>query len=83
LLLAIPCYAQNKTATAFDKLKALAGEWEGKDGEGNPLKMSYEVVSGGTAVMEKIHNVHNENMVTLYHQDRNGLLATHYCSIGN
>ncbi len=83
VLLTASVPAQTKSSAAFEKLKTLAGEWEGKDSEGNPLKLSYELVSGSTAVMEKIHNVHGENMVTVYHADGTALQATHYCSIGN
>lgn len=82
-LLAASVTAQSKPSAAFEKLKALAGEWEGKDSEGNPLKLSYELVSGSTAVLEKIHNIHGENMVTVYHADGAALQATHYCSVGN
>ena len=82
-LLAASVTAQSKPSAAFEKLKALAGEWEGKDSEGNPLTLSYELVSGSTAVMEKIHNIHGANMVTVYHADGAALQATHYCSIGN
>ena len=65
-------------AAAFNRLKALAGTWEApvKDGK---ITVTYEVLAGGTAVMEK----DSMNMVTVYHLDGDRLMLTHYCMAGN
>jgi hypothetical protein len=75
--------AQNKAAAGFEKLKSLAGDWQGKDPDGNELKVNYQVVSGGAALVETLQNANEPSMVTLYHLDGDKLMVTHYCSSGN
>jgi len=73
-----------KGAPGFDKLKSLVGVWEGKDKEGNPVTVSYKLVSAGTSLMETMDMAeHKESMVTMYHVDGDKLMLTHYCSVGN
>ena len=47
-----PAKANEKTngALAFDRLKTLVGEWEGKNASG-PVKITYTLVSGGTETL--------------------------------
>jgi hypothetical protein len=71
---------------AFDMLKSLAGQWHGTATSGNqqfPVDVTYEVVSAGSAVMERLFKGTEHEMVTLYHRDGERLLLTHYCSQGN
>ena len=70
----------------FEKMKTLAGEWEGTSGEGNPATVSYRLVSGGTALEETLtssHEGNRETMVTMYYLDGDGLMMTHFCAAGN
>jgi hypothetical protein len=73
----------NRVAAGFERLKSLAGDWQEKDPDGNDLKVSYRVVSGGSALVETIENAKEPSMVTLYHVDGERLMVTHYCSSGN
>jgi hypothetical protein len=82
-LLPLPLRAQSRAADGFAKLKTLVGEWEGKTSDGSSRTVRFEIVSGGTAVLETLKAGENETMVTLYHQDGARLMATHYCSAGN
>jgi hypothetical protein len=75
--------AQNTTATGFDKLKSLAGEWEAVGPDGAPVKISYEIISGGAAVMETRAPANEPSMVSIFHLDGDKLVMTHYCSAGN
>lgn len=71
---------------AFARVKALAGIWEGKAGhatEGMPATVSYEVVSNGTAVLERMFQGTPHEMLNVYHLDGGALVAVHYCSMGN
>jgi hypothetical protein len=71
---------------AFARLKALAGEWEGNDLKMGKLHVTYEVVSGGSAVLERFTAEKmppGSDMVTVYHQDGDRLLLTHYCMAQN
>ncbi len=73
-----------KGSPDFEKMKSLAGVWQGKDKEGKPIQISYKVISGGTAVMENLEmKGHAEAMVTIYHMDGDHLMMTHYCTMGN
>jgi hypothetical protein len=64
-------------------LADLAGEWEGTNSEGQAARLTYEIVSDGTALVETLRVGEEETMVTVYHQDGEGLMLTHYCAAGN
>jgi hypothetical protein len=67
---------------AFDQLKTLVGEWEGTS-SGAPVKITYTLVSGGTALMERMQPGKEAEMITMYSVDGDKILVTHYCSEGN
>ena len=69
--------AASKSQPEFEKIKSLAGNWEGKETEGNPVHVSYKVVSGGTAVMESILEKSKAQMITVYYLDGDQLMLTH------
>jgi hypothetical protein len=72
-------------AAAFERLKSLAGTWTGtamtKDGP--PASVSYELVSNGTAVLERQFPGTSHEMLNVYHLDAGALVAVHYCAMGN
>ena len=73
-------------AAAFERFKALAGEWTATDADGTTSRQIYEVVAGGSAVLERCEMTHEGQpvtMLTLYHLDGARLLLTHYCMAGN
>ena len=75
-----------KGTPEFERMKSLAGTWKGKAdmGEG-PMEMTveYRVISGGSAIEERIFAGTPKEMVTMYH-DKNGKLSlTHYCMLAN
>ena len=70
--------------SVFEKFKALAGEWEGQRSGGGAVKVSYQVLSGDSAVVEILTEFAEEvTMVTVYHMDGNDLRITHYCAAKN
>ena len=71
------------SAAAFARLKTLAGNWEAATKDMGKVKVSYELVSDGTAVLEKFSGERMPSMITLYHRDGERLLLTHYCMAGN
>jgi len=76
-------FAQSDAQKSFDQLKSLAGSWEGKNSQGEPVQVSFRLTSGGSALMSEIIG-HGENMISMIHFDgANRLLLTHYCAIGN
>ncbi|HYL93093.1 MAG TPA: hypothetical protein VEW69_08035 [Alphaproteobacteria bacterium] len=75
-----------QSSPAFEKIKSLAGEWEGKAIEGEkelPKHTSFRVVSDGSAVMNVLNSGEPGEMVSLFHMDGKELLLTHYCSAHN
>lgn len=67
---------------AFARLRNLAGQWESQ-GKGPHARITYEVVSGGNAVLERESNAGMPDMITVYYVDGARLLLTHYCMVGN
>jgi hypothetical protein len=67
---------------AFDKLKTLARHWEATTEKGK-VTTSFELVSGGTALVEHMSMASEKEMLTVYFVDGNRLLLTHYCEAGN
>jgi hypothetical protein len=78
-----------KTVTAqeaFAMLKGLAGEWQGKamDRENGPaVTVTYRVTANNSAVLETLFPGSDHEMLTLYHMDKDKLVLTHYCAMGN
>jgi hypothetical protein len=78
-----PEYSKILPNPAFDKIKGLEGEWIGTVG-GTSSKMSYKVVSDGSAVMLVMEgHGPSDEMITMFHPDGEQLLMTHYCSAKN
>jgi hypothetical protein len=73
-------------ASQLDLLKKLAGEWTGKAAHGeltHEATVTYKVTSGGSAVVETLGPGSEHEMVTVFHQDGDDLVLTHYCALGN
>jgi len=75
--------AQSEATRGLEKLKSLAGIWHGTGPDGSTLAVSYEIASGGTALMETRVPSNEPEMITLFHLDGDALALTHYCSAGN
>lgn len=84
LLAAQETHPPARSTPAFDQLKSLAGEWEGTNSSGAAVKLSYQVVSNGSAIMERLSHANKEpEMVTMYTLEGDRIVVTHYCSAGN
>ena len=73
-------------SSRFERIKALAGDWVAldEDGErGERITVSRRVTAGGSAVLEILFPGTEHEMVTVYHQDGDDLVLTHYCVLGN
>ncbi len=81
-LLTNPVLGQSTAAAGFEKLKSLVGEWQGTGPHGK-VNVSYQLISGGSALMEILDPISEPSMTTIYHLDGDKLAMTHYCSIGN
>jgi hypothetical protein len=82
------CPMNSTTNPAFDRIKKLAGEWQGTTiapdtGKEQNVSVRYEVTSGGTSVVEKIFVGAPHEMMSVYYVDGQGVGVTHYCMLGN
>ena len=84
---------------AFDKLKTLAGSWEGKVttvpqqagmGDGVLTQITMRVTSRGNALVHEMKEAGTpddparyDHPVTMFYLDSDRLLLTHYCDAGN
>jgi WD40-like Beta Propeller Repeat len=82
LLAAVALAREAPANPAWEKLKSLTGDWEGT-AEGHPAKVSYKLVSSGTALAESLSTPDGGEMLTIYHPDGSRLVMTHYCSENN
>jgi hypothetical protein len=68
---------------AFEKIKSLAGQWQGKTPEGKTFTARFRVVSSGSAVVIDQSEGSESDMITVIHPDGANLMATHYCGAKN
>jgi len=71
------------TTAAFQKLQSLAGDWEGKDEQGNMVKSNFKLMVSGTAVMETLNHSGMDEMVTFYTVDGDRIALLHFCPTNN
>ncbi len=70
----------------FEKMKGLAGAWQGTADMGKgpqTFKVTYELTSAGNAVIERLFAGLPHEMVSVYYDFNGKLNMTHYCSLGN
>lgn len=78
--------AANASNPTFENLKKLEGNWEfttTENGKKETAKASYEVTSGGNAVLEKIFIGTDHEMVSVYSKNGSDVSMTHYCMLPN
>jgi hypothetical protein len=85
-------FAQSDSEKSFDKLKTLAGSWEGQlttvpaepEVEGKLAHVSLRTTSMGHALMHEATMVGRpDDPITMLYVDGDRLLLTHYCDAGN
>src|ERR1700722_16894304 len=79
----VPLLAGTHSAAAFKKLQSLAGDWEGKDEKGQPVKTNFKSIVSNTAVLETLSPTGMEDMVTVYSLDGAGIVLVHFCPSNN
>ena len=70
----------------WEKIKSLAGEWDGyslHDGKKIPARVTVKMTGDGSALMHVLGPGSPHEMVTMFHMDKEELLATHYCAAHN
>jgi hypothetical protein len=74
---------QNFAPEAYKKLQGLAGDWVGKDDQGEEVRSNFKPAISNTVVMETLNAAGMEEMLTLYSVDGDGIALLHYCPTGN
>jgi hypothetical protein len=83
---------QSEAQKSFDKLKTLAGSWEGRvttvpqapDIDGKLTQVSLRVTSMGNALIHEMTGAGRpDDPITMVYLDEDRLLLTHYCDAGN
>jgi hypothetical protein len=75
--------AAKKGSEALEKLKSLAGTWEGDGGPMGKIEAEYRVTGGGSTVEERLAAGTPHEMVTMYYDQAGTAQLTHYCTLGN
>ena len=97
LALSLSAAAQSDAQKSFDKLKTLAGTWEGHlttdphiaDMEKETMYVSLRVTSRGNALVHEMKkpgtpdDPAKDDPITMLYLDGDRLLLTHYCDAGN
>ncbi len=85
LLAATPLSAQapQPAASAFERLKAMEGEWidaDGAFGKKGAVVARYTITGAGSTVVEAFPIGTPHEMTTMYHRDGSTIVLTHYCA---
>jgi len=74
---------QSDAQKAFEKMKTLAGSWEGTY-MGRSAKMTIRVTSTGNAILHEMTSPGRpDDPITMIYVDGDRLLLTHFCDSGN
>ncbi len=75
--------AQSDAQKGFEKLKSLAGTWQGSL-MGMSLNETIRVTSSGNAILHEVtSSARADNPITMFYVEGDRLFATHYCDAGN
>src|SRR5687768_13260093 len=76
--------APSDAQKAFEKMKSLAGSWQGTI-MGKSIDVTIRVASSGSAILHEANagSPPPDHEITMFYVDGDRLLATHYCDAGN
>ncbi len=77
----IAAVAQSDAVKAFEKMKALAGTWEGKTSDEHAVSDTFSVASAGASLMSQLNA--DEPMMSMFYLDGSSLMMTHFCPSKN
>lgn len=68
----------------FAWFQGLPGTWVATEESSQPgTEVSYRLTAGGSVLVETIRPLGEEEMMSTVHREGDGLLLTHFCSLGN
>lgn len=68
---------------AFAQLKKLVGSWDGTATRSQKVHVTYQLISNGRVLMERLSPGNEPDMITTYTLQGDRILANHSCSAGN
>ncbi len=77
---------QAPESPALARIKSLVGTWVSVGDDGQPtdeVVSVYRETAGGSAIHETLFPGQPHEMITLYYQEGEDLMLTHYCMLGN
>ena len=76
--------AQSDAQKAFEKMKTLAGSWQGTM-MGKSINLTIRITSSGNTILHEANSGSPppDHEITTFYLDEGRLLATHYCDGGN
>jgi hypothetical protein len=80
-----PAPAPLEAKKMFDKMKTLAGSWQGTI-MNIPIDITIRPTSSGTAILQEAHTDGDgppKHEITMFYVEGDRFLATHYCDAGN
>ncbi len=70
----------------YERMKQLVGVWEGTSNmgkEGQKIRVEYRLTAGGSAIVETLFPGTDEEMISVYYDNKGKLSMTHYCMLQN
>ena len=70
----------------YERMKQLVGVWESTSNvgkEGQSVRVEYRLTAGGSAIVETLFPGTPEEMISIYHDNKEELSMTHYCMLQN
>ncbi len=94
LFVSTVAFAQSDAQKSFDKLKSLAGTWEGAvttdlpaanaSMQKEPINVTLRTTSRGNALLHEMTSADSpDDPITMFYLEGDRLLLTHYCDAGN
>ncbi len=78
---------ETKPNPAFERMKKLAGDWEGTASfgaaPGEPAQLTIKSTAGGSALVEIEFPGTDHEMMSMIYVDKGEIVLTHYCHLGN
>ena len=72
--------ANAPASPAFEKMKALVGEWKANVPPAGDVTATYSLHSDGSALVEELKMPDNASMVSVFYSTKDGVAMTHYCA---
>ncbi|RYV01242.1 hypothetical protein SOPP22_12600 [Shewanella sp. OPT22] len=81
--LSLGAQASSKAGAVFNKMKTLVGTWKKEGQSHSDFTISFELTANNSTLLEIWNYKGKKHSLTVYHQNGEKLMATHYCPQGN